>query len=470
LGKYSNLGVKNTMSMLDQWIVMVWGIAILGIGISAGLRSSALSFWINNRQTHLFLLISTIVATQVGGGTIFGIASSTRLAGTGYGLVATISIVLGFIIISFMAKRIFAVVGRREAFTMPEIIGIRHGRTAQMVAGFVVVMAYLSVLGVQILAVGLIVQMWSGASFNTALVLAGAGVVLYSAFAGLKGDIVTDVAHVIMLILVLFVLFPWFLCKQVNVGEILLHLPSEAFSPIRFGGYTYLVAGAIIGIMLPLVSMEQWMRIYAAENQRSASLAYFVSAIVILPFYLMPMVIGLTSLHTLPDLSTPDVVFLHFMFAYLPPGVLGIGVAALFAVLISTANTLIVVLSAAIYRDIWGRSIASADALRTSRILTLIVGCVGIGISLILPDIVRLILNASFWLLMLFPALIVSLYKINCSPRFVIASMATGVIVTLMASLRDPTKAFLPGLIIAAVIIVAGCLVMKHSRETTYHD
>ena len=272
------------MSMLDQWIVMVWGIAILGIGISAGLRSSALSFWINNRQTHLFLLISTIVATQVGGGTIFGIASSTRQAGTGYGLVATISIVLGFIIISFMAKRIFAVVGRREAFTMPEIIGIRHGRTAQMVAGFVVVMAYLSVLGVQILAVGLIVQMWSGASFNTALVLAGAGVVLYSAFAGLKGDIVTDVAHVIMLILVLFVLFPWFLCKQVNVGEILLHLPSEAFSPIRFGGYTYLVAGAIIGIMLPLVSMEQWMRIYAAENQRSASLAYFVSAIVILPF------------------------------------------------------------------------------------------------------------------------------------------------------------------------------------------
>jgi len=455
------------MSTLDQWIVIVWGIAILGLGMFAGLRSSALSFWINNRNTSILLLVTTIVATQVGGGTILGIASSSRDAGTGYGLVAIVSTVSGFFAIAFLAKRILSVVGSRNTFTMPEIIGIRFGRYAQMVAGLVVVIAYISLLGGQMLATGLIVKLWSGVSFNTALIFAGAGVVLYSSFAGLKGDIVTDVAHFAMMALVLFGVFPWFLSAQVDVTAVLANLPLEAFSPIRFGGYTYLIAGVLIGAIVPLVSMEQWMRVYAANNQRSATVAYFISGILIIPFYLIPMVIGLISIHSMPDLSTSDTVFIQSMFQYLPSGVLGIGVATLFAVLISTANTMIVVLSATIFRDLLGKNIESTDSLSVSRKLTLAVGSLGVGLSLLLPDIVQLILNAFFWLMMLFPAIVISVFNIKCSPVSVIISIVLGVFVTMVASFWIPTQAFLPGLIVSVVIIASGVVFQKLKERRT---
>ena len=71
-------------------------------------------------------------------------------------------------------------------------------------------------------------------------------------------------------------------------------------SPLKFGGYTYLIAGIIFGAIIPLVSMELWLRIYASENAKDAKKAYIVSSIAVVPFYILPMIIGLISITTFP--------------------------------------------------------------------------------------------------------------------------------------------------------------------------
>ena len=146
-------------------------------------------------------------------------------------------------------------------------------------------------LGGQLLATGIILQIWSGFSFKIALILAGAGVIAYSAFAGLKGDIATDILHFWIMSIVLFaLLLPIILVKE-PVVEILQSLTTKDWSPIIFGGYTYLIAGILFGVMIPIVSMELWMRIFAAEDEKKARKAYIWSAFLILPFYLLPLLL-----------------------------------------------------------------------------------------------------------------------------------------------------------------------------------
>lgn len=453
------------MAPIDVFIVIFWCLSTLYIGIRAGIKSDFDGFWVNERRTKTSSLIFTIVATQIGGGTILGIASSTYAAGTGFGLVAIISTLTGFLAIAWLAPRIKRFGNKTNAFTLSEIIGVRYGRIAQIAAGIVILLAYFSMLGGQLLATGIIVQIWSGFSFKIALILAGAGVIAYSAFAGLKGDIATDILHFWVMGIVLFVfLLPIMLVKE-PVIEILQNLTSDNWSPVIFGGYTYLVAGIIFGVIIPIVSMELWMRIFAAEDEKKARKSYIWSALLIMPFYLLPLLIGLIATRTMPAIANPDSLLVDSLFKYLPHGLLGLGVASLFAVLISTANTMIVVLGATLYRDVLGRPVSGGTKeLRHSRLITLLIGIIGVAFSMAIPDIVQLVLNAFFMIAILFPSLLcVAIWK-RATTVGATLSIILGGLVTIVLIPKMPTQAFLPGLAMSILALIIGSFLTKRQE------
>jgi len=320
-------------------------------------------------------------------------------------------------------------------------------------------------LGGQLLATGIIVQIWSGFSFKIALILAGAGVVAYSAFAGLKGDIATDILHFWVMAIVLFVfLLPIMLLKE-PVVEILQSLTTKDWSPVTFGGYTYLIAGIIFGVIIPIVSMELWMRIFAAENEKKARKSYIWSALLILPFYMLPLLIGLISTRTMPTVANPDSLLVDSLFKYLPHGLLGLGVASLFAVLISTANTMIVVLGATLYRDVLGRPVSGGiKELRYSRLITLLIGLIGVAFSMAVPNIVQLVLNAFFIISILFPSLLcVAIWKRATSVGATL-SIILGGLVTIVLIPKTPTQAFLPGLAVSILALIIGSFLTKRQE------
>ncbi len=453
------------MNVFDIAIVIIWSLITLGIGITAGIRANFSGFWLNEKKTRTAALVFTIVATQIGGGTIFGIASSTYAAGTGFGLVAIISTLTGFLAIAWLAPRIKQFGNKTNAFTLSEIIGARYGRIAQISAGIIILLAYFSMLGGQLLATGIIVQIWSGFSFKVALILAGTGVIAYSAFAGLKGDIATDILHFWVMGIVLFVfLLPIIFIKE-PVIEILKSLTSKDWSPVTFGGYTYLAAGLIFGIIIPIVSMELWMRIFAAEDGEKSRKSYIYSALLVIPFYLLPLFIGLVSIRTMPNVGNPDSILVDILFKYLPHGLLGLGVASLFAILISTANTMIVVLGATFYRDVLGRPVSGGiKELRHSRLITLMIGIIGVCFSMMIPDIVQLVLNAFFIIAILFPSLLcVAIWK-RATSVGAIFSIILGALVTIVLIPKMPTQAFLPGLAVSILALIIGSFLTKRQE------
>ena len=456
------------MNVLDSAIVIVWLVLVLGAGIVAGLRSSLERFWVNERATPTPLLVYTIVATQVGGGTVIGIASSSFVSGIGFGLVAVISTVTGFLAVAWLAPWAKSFGDKNGAYTLPEVIGRRYGRPAQLAAAGIIVFAYLSLLAGQIVSAGVLVSFWTGYSFVLALLLAAGGVVVYTAYAGLRGDIITDAIHFWAKGIILFGILLPCIALKVPLASYLHSIPYSVWSPVKFGGSVYLVVGVLLGAIIPIVSMEMWMRVYASTTQEKARSSFIWSAFLVIPFYLLPIILGLVAIRILPHTTHPDRVLFELMFRYMPHGLLGLGVAGILSVVISAANTMIVVLGAVIYRDVLGRRTGiEGNELRVSRLVTFSLGLVGCVFAFAVPNIVQLILNAFFVVAILAPALLgLTLWR-RATSVGALTSLLVGGLVTVAFLPIMPKQAFVPGL---GLSILAFFIISKLTRHRPEED
>jgi len=301
-------------------------------------------------------------------------------------------------------------------------------------------------------------------SFQAALAFAALGVIVYSAFAGLRGDILTDVVHFWAMIGVLFA----FLLPRIALqtpASLLSRLPPELWSPVTFGGYQFLIAGLVFGAVLAVVSMEMWLRVYAASGPRQAKHTFVWSAFLVVPFYLAAMYFGFAGRALLPSLQNPDTVIFQLIFTYLPRGMLGLGLAAILAVLVSTANTMILVVSASVDRDLLRPSSTPRKGLQRSRLTTLVIGVVGLAFALVSPHVVQLILNAFYMIAILFPALIAGMFWHRATKLAATLSIALGATFTLVFLPIIPTQAFIPGAAAAILAFVIGVFLTKHSSS-----
>ncbi len=459
------------MKTIDIIIVLSWLVITFLAGFLPGLFSDFEGFWLNNKKTKTALLVFTIVATQVGGGTIIGIASSTYKNGLGFGIVALASTFVGFLLIGFFAHRIKELSNKINAFTLSEIIGYYYGKSAQKICGAIIIFAYLSLLAGQIVAATTLISVWSGFSFQSVLWFSGISMIAYCAFAGLKGDIISDTFHFWGKIVFYFLIFLPVLLYKENIGSLLSSLSWSQISPVKFGGYTYLIGGIFFGAIIPLVSMELWMRIFSSENAKDAKKAYIISAFTIIPFYVLPMLVGLISVITIPAINNPDQILIFNFLKYLPSGLLGMGIASLFSVTIGAANTLVVVLSATFYRDILGRNNKSGkNELLFSRLITLVIGFAGIAFSLLLPNVVQLIINAFFGISIIFPPLLYGFVtKRRLNPYSGVISLLVGFILIVVFIPILGNQAFIPGLLGSILGIVVGNVIdnsrHKHAKR-----
>jgi len=452
------------MNTLDISIVIIWLFVILGLGIWAGIGATLEGFWVNKRATGTAFLVFTVVATQVGGGTIIGISSSTYSAGTGFGVVAIISTVLGFIAVAWLAPWAKRFGDKNKAYTLPEVFRKRYGRGAQLVAALLILFAYISLLGGQFLSVAVLLQVWTGIGLHVALLLAAGGVIVYSAFAGLRGDIVTDAIHFWIMALILFlILFPVTGIDE-SLTQALANVEPKIWSPLTFGGWVYLIAGILFGFLIPIVSMEMWMRVYAANDEKVARRAFIWSAIAVIPFYVVPLFLGLVATQLKVPVTRPDSLLVELLFRYLPQGMLGLAVAGMLSVIISTANTMILVLGAVLYRDFLGREgVNEGQEVKVSRLITFFMGVLGVIFAVFTPSIVQLILNAFFIILVMGAALIGVTWWKGATSKGAVASLIGGGLGTISCLNIMPQQAFIPGLLLSCILFFSVSLFTKHS-------
>lgn len=455
------------MSDIDLIILVSYICGLFAIGMYVGLRENADDFLVFSRRAPFILVMFSVVSTWVGAGTTVATASSGYAKGISLGVTASIGGLIGVITAGLFAPTVKAFGDSYGAHTIGDFFAIRYSRASRYLAGSLIVLVYMLLTAGQLVAMASLLKVWVDMRLEWLLAAAALSTVVYTAFAGIKSDFYTDGVHFVVMILVFFgVLTPAIMNGGGDLSAIK-KLPPTFFDPFAYGGVSFFVAGIVFGVGMVFVTMEIWQRIYASSSATAARWALILSGVVIVAFYVLSSLIGMVARALDLPVSNPDLALFVAMKQFLPKGLLGLGLAAFLAVIISTVNSLLMVVSATLTKDFYQPLIrpeaSDAQMLRAGRAITFLVGVLAFGFSVLFQSVVVLTVNSMFILLVLVPAIMGGFFWRRSTSKGCFLSIVTGAAVTFIVTIFRPNEAFVPGFLASLLVFVIASKFTAHS-------
>ncbi len=442
------------MTLLDTLVVLLYLIIVLYIGFLFGRNESSEEYLVNDRSTKSIFLVFTIASTGMGMGTFLGVSSTAYSTGISYGTTYILASVLGLVFVSFFAPMIKEFGDNHKAHTLGDWFEHRYSRHNKLLVAAILFIAYFFWMGLQFVGVGGLVQVVSGMDFKIALVLSSLVCVIYTAWAGIRSDFYTDSMQFIVIVITLYlVLLPTGLFKA---GDFVSSLPLDHLDIFAFGGPSFFFGGLIFGLPIFLVCMEVWQRGYAASGRKQARNVFLWAALVLTVLYVPALALGLIARKLIPQ-TAPDFALFEMMKAYLPSGIFGLSVAGVLAIAMSCVNSMILVGSITILKDVhitYIKDLNERERLWWGRFYTLCYGILGIVAAFLIPSIVRLQIISAGTLSVMSPAIIGGFLWKRGSAGASFWSILSGLIVTLGLYPFAPSHSFIPGVFVSVVLYI----------------
>lgn len=447
------------------------------IWVSRGIR---LTEYASNRSRSAFShILFTILGSLVGGWMFFGLCAIGYEAGiVGYAI--GIGYAIGLVLLGLAIPRIKRAMVAENCDTMDDLVGSRYGRPTQTCVTIINLLFFLAILAAQFIAMAAFLRVFAEIEGQFAFYTAIIVVLIYTALAGFKGVLFTDTWQFYVLSVSAVVIFAVLMAKTDSAAVVDL-------GPSYFNGMGY-GAGFLVGALLffpwsLLVRTDLWQRIASAKDETSARRAFFISAPILLIFYFLLTTVGIFGRAALGEGVNPETSgFVHFLNIVRGPSgqaltlvgniflsILSLGV---FAALLSTADTNLNVVSIAISKLVRGedwkrfedetadkfegeRSVEETRILNVTRVITLALGILAVGVAKLVPDIVDLIVAGASAIMVFLPAVLMTLFKDKRNTPAAIASIIAGFAVLIAMMTVNPKIAFLPATVIALVVYFA---------------
>ncbi|MGH7458201.1 MAG: sodium:solute symporter family protein [Longimicrobiaceae bacterium] len=358
--------------------IILYLLALLGVGAwkSRSVEDSA-DFMVAGRRLGWFVLVGTLLATWIGSGSLFG------GAGLGYrnglaGLWSSAGAWAGIVLVYFIARRI----RNFGKVTVPDIFEARYNTAAAVLATVVTVIAYLTIVSYQFRGGGRVLSIVTDGAIpvEAGIVITAVFAISYTVLAGMISVVYTDVVNgLIMAIGILATLAV--LVAQVGGVDQVIDYAAEAGKWSLFGNWenerTATRSGPIIALsflvptmLLLLGDANMYQRIFSARDGGSAKTAVLVWVIGVVVLESAISFLGLTgaaaaSQGVIPELfaggpadvagNLSENVIPEIARNALPLGLGVILVAAMMAIIVSTADSFLLVPSTNLTRDVYQR-------------------------------------------------------------------------------------------------------------------
>ena len=456
------------VSLIDLAVIVVYLILTLAIVIKISRKETVEDFFVNNRNTRTIFLVFSIVSTSVGAGAVIGTAGAAYKTGLSFGISTIITVISGLVLLALTAPKIKSFGDKYKAYTIGDFFGIRFSNRSRMLVSGLTIIAFFVFTGAQFVAIASLVNVLIGLDFTIALVFAAVFTIAYTAIGGLKGDIYTDFIQFLVMVVAFFgALLPFGILKF----GLPTNLPATHFDLFAYAGPVFFFGSIFLGGLYLLASMDWWQRIYSSQNPKQARRIFSYSALVAIPFYLLPIGLGLLAFSALGPGLDPDTVLFAMMEKALPVGLLGLGYAGILAAVMSSVDSTIVVSTASALQDFYKRRLnpraTDKQTLKYARVFAVIFGLAGLVTAYIWSDIVELVLLAVFIIITLVPTLISGMVWKKTTEKAAFFSILLSFLVLLVFLPIAPKIAWAPSLIVGILTVLIGSKLTKHSESET---
>lgn len=450
------------MHALDLAIFAIYMLIMLGVGFFFLRKNKNTDdYYVGGRGMGPWHVGLSVVATDVGGGFSIGLGGLGFTMGIAGSWMLFTGLIGAWLAAVLLIPKVSKLSKKHNFLTFPQIFGHFYNGHVALLAGIISAIGYLGFTSSQILAGAKL----ASASFidldlNTALIIMGVIAVVYTVMGGIKAVIYTDtIQWIILMAGLIFIGIPLGYAAIGGYDAIAATLPAEflSFSNITWQQF---VNWGITIIPIWFVGMTLYQRIYACKGEKEAKKAWFIAGLFEWPVMaMMGVLLGLFA-----RVGAEQGMFAELGFGstgavdaemglplllrtVLPVGLMGLMMSAYFSAIMSTADSCLMAASGNLLTDVFGRWFhtgkSDSSILRTSQILTLVVGFAALALATFMQNVLELMLYSyAFMVSGLFVPIIGALYFRNTSSLAAFLSMLTGGTVTLTLILFDTSLPF----------------------------
>jgi Na+/proline symporter len=447
-------------------------VAVIGTWATRRTRSAS-DFFVAGQGIGLFTLAIAAMAATLSGFAFIG----------GPGLVYTVGLGAVFIVLPaaltnsmgawVMAKRLRLLADVREMMTIPDAIGARYdSRAAQGLSAVAIIIAVIGYMATNILALGLVIDAIFATGLGVAIWLGTVIVLAYSVSGGILAGIYNDVFQGTLMALASGFVFGYAMQAGGGLGGISATLLAS--DPALLGPWGKLspLAALSFYFVFGLGSLGQPHVVHKFFMLRDArrlkwfpllmTAALFVSLLLFIGVGLAMKALVVSG--ATPPLDVADDATPAFLIRFTPVPLAAVVFASVAAAIMSTVNSFMSIGAAAFTHDLpvaFGTRLA--NELKWGRIWTVVIALVAAGVAQASGALVAFlgIFGWGLFASTLVPALAVGLNWTGATRAGAIASIATGLVITLgletLAYLKWFT--FPAGVTASAIALVASLLV-----------
>ncbi len=385
------------LSTIDTTIIFTYLVAMILIGLYASRKQNNVEdYFVANGKAGTFSIACLWMASWVGGAAIVGTAAKAYDVGISASWY-TIAMAIGCLLFGlFFAARIKRLGEKHKLLTYPEFIEMRYDSRTRIVATLSTVAAFIAYAAGQLAAAAAILHTLIGWDFGTALLVASAIIVVYTATGGFLAITYTDwVQFTLLFVGVVIVGIPIAISRGGTWSAMNSDLPSVFFDP---GGWGWsAILALVVSISLSFfTAMDSYTRTFAARDAVIAKRGVLLAALFLIPLAVGASWLGMTSAILFPGLEDSSDILSTFVLESFPVGLKGLVLVGILAALMSTADICILTASANLSQDVYQRyinpSVSQHKLFRLSIGMSVVIGAVAALMAWRMQDIIDILL------------------------------------------------------------------------------
>ncbi len=375
------------MTYLLTIIVYLVFLFVFGLRIARRLKKKD-DFLVAGRSLTAPILVGTLLASWIGSGDIFSVSDLSYHHGYS-SLIGSAGGWVGIIIVFFIAAR----VRRFGQFTVPDILEARYNHWARILATITTIIAYVTIVSYQFRGGGWVLNIITEGriSEREGIMIVAGFVIIYTLMAGMLSVAYLDIFNGLIMITGVFLALPFLISHAGGLENVAANVTARAHPFLGNMSWIQAMGFFIPTLLLALGNGNMYQRFFSAKNEKEArkSVVGWVIGVIILGIGMQSLaVIGSSYFKGLAQADAGKIIVL-VAHEGVPVAVGCLLMAAIVAIIISTANAFLLVPATNVIRDIYQRfinpNLSDKKTILFSRSIVVVLGLIAYSLISFYP-------------------------------------------------------------------------------------
>ena len=374
-------------------VIAAYLLVLVGIGFWASRDSKDISgYYVGHKRLPAWVIAFSANTTGESAWLLLGLTGMGYLVGI-HAFWVVLGEVMGVAVAwAFVAKPFKEATDKYDAITVPDYLEARFGDTRhviRIISMIIIVTMVTAYTSAQLTASGKAFSAFLGTSYPTGVLIGAAVILFYTTVGGFKAVAYSDVLQGVLMFTGLLVLPIVGIAAAggwVPLMDQLRSLDPALLEPM--GSFGFSVAGVLsalsfAGIGLAFLGAPQLLtRFISAKDTRAISDGGLIAVVCIIVFDVGAVLTGMAGRALFPGLADPETIFATMSAELFPAVFTGIFLVLVLAAIMSTVDSVLILASSAVVRDVVQKTLGSKASERRlttyGKLTTVIIGIIAL--------------------------------------------------------------------------------------------